>query len=108
MPQIIMRGIRKEDVQAVRRELVDELTVIVGCPRDYFTVELTQTVFVGDEGEEPGTPFATVYWFDRGQEVQDRTAEVIDRHLRRRGYPQVEVIFQILEEAKYYENGKHY
>jgi hypothetical protein len=96
------------DAAAIRRELVDELQQIVGCPREYFTVEVGNTIFISDEGEHPPCLFVQVNWFERGQEVQDRVARAIDKHIRQQGYEQVEIYFMVLQENKYYENGEHY
>lgn len=108
MPQIIIRGVDAEKVKTISGRLVDELTEVIGCPRDYFTVELLNTTFFADGKVVEGTPFVQVNWFDRGQGVQDKTAEVIDRHIRGTGYTQIDIFFVVLQEAKYYENGQHY
>ena len=108
MPQLIIRGMKKEHIQAISTTLVDELTGIVGCPRDYFTLELLETRFIQDGLEVTGGPFIQVNWFDRGQAVQDAAAQAIDRAVRGAGYGHIEIFFVVLEEARYYENGKHY
>jgi hypothetical protein len=108
MPQIIIKGMKKQDIKTISKGLVDELQQIIGCPRDYFTIEAVEPVFILDGEEVAGTPFVQVNWFDRGQEVQDKAAMAIDECIRRVGYSQIDVFFLVLEESKYYENGKHY
>ncbi|HMM22309.1 MAG TPA: DUF1904 domain-containing protein [Selenomonadales bacterium] len=108
MPQIIIRGMDEAPVKAISGGLVDELTEIVGCPRDYFTIELLPSIFIADGKAVEGTPFVQVNWFDRGQAVQDRAAAAIDRHIRGAGYRQTDIFFLVLQEQKYYENGRHY
>ena len=108
MPQLIIRGLEKTEVQQISKLLVDELTVVIGCPRDYFTIEVPDTTFIYDGEEVTATPFIQVNWFDRGQSVQDQAAAAIDRHIRALGYNQIEIFFIPLQEAAYYENGKHY
>lgn len=108
MPQLIIRGMKKEHIQAISKMMVDELTSIVGCPRDHFTIELLETHFIQDGLEMEGSPFIQVNWFDRGQTVQDAAAQAIDRSVRSMGYEQIEIFFVIIDEAKYYENGNHY
>ena len=54
------------------------------------------------------TPLIQVNWFDRGQKVQDEAAAAIYRHVKGAGYSNVETFFVVLEEARYYENEKHY
>jgi len=108
MPQLIIRGLEKTEVQKISKLLVDELTVVIGCPRDYFTIELLASTFIRDGEEVAGTPLIQVNWFDRGQAIQDQAAAAIDHHIRALGYNQIEIFFTVLQEAKYYENGKHY
>ncbi len=108
MPQLIIRGMKKEHLQAISKTLVDELTTIVGCPRDYFTIEFVETCLIQDGLEVTGSPLIQVNWFDRGQTVQDAAAQVIDQAVRSAGYDQIEIFFMVLEEARYYENAKHY
>ena len=108
MPQLIIRGLGKTEVQQISKLLVDELTVVIGCPRDYFTIEVPVTTFIYNGEEVTATPLIQVNWFDRGQSVQDQAAAAIDRHIRALGYNQIEIFFIALQEAAYYENGKHY
>ncbi len=108
MPQLIIRGMKKQDIQTISKTLVDELTDIIGCPREYFTIELLETIFFKDGIEVTGSPLIQVNWFERGQELQDAAAQAIDQAVRRAGYEQVEIFFVVLEKTGYYENGNHY
>ena len=108
MPQLIIRGMKKEHIQVISKPLVDELTNIVGCPRDYFTIEFVETCYIKDGLDVDGSPLIQVNWFDRGQSVQDAAAQAIDRWVRSTCYEQIEIFFVVLEETKYYENGSHY
>lgn len=108
MPQLVIRGMKKEHVQAISKTLVDELTNIVGCPSDYFTIEFVEACYIKDGLDVSGTPLIQVNWFDRGQAIQDAAAQAIDRQIRSAGYAQIEIFFVVLEETKYYENGSHY
>ena len=108
MPQLIIRGMKKECIQAISKTMVDELTNIIGCPRDYFTIEFLETCFIKDGLEVTGSPLIQVNWFDRGQTIQDAAAQAIDRAVRSAGYEQIEIFFVVLNETKYYENGIHY
>ncbi|CVK20311.1 MULTISPECIES: DUF1904 family protein [Sporomusa] len=108
MPQLIIKGMNIETIKQLSKPLVDELTQIIGCPREYFTIEAVQSVFIQDGQEQPITPFVQVNWFDRGQAVQDQVAQAICRQAQRAGSPQVETFFVVLEESRYYENDRHY
>lgn len=108
MPQIIIKGAAVDKVKAISSALVDDLQQIIGCPRDYFTIEVVNSTFIMDGTEAEISPLVQVNWFDRGQEVQDKAADAICRHLKNSGYDHVETFFIVLEKSKYYENGTHY
>lgn len=108
MPQLIIKGMEPDKIKRVSTPLIDELQEIIGCPRDYFTIEAVNSVFIMDGQLQQINPFVQVNWFDRGQEVQDRVAAAIYRHVLLAGYSQVETFFVVLEENRYYENQKHY
>lgn len=48
MPQIMIRGMDQKDIQLISRQLVTELTECIGCPREYFTIELLPTISIAD------------------------------------------------------------
>ncbi|TGE33528.1 DUF1904 domain-containing protein [Desulfosporosinus sp. Sb-LF] len=108
MPQIKIRGIETEKIRKLSKPLIDELAMLTQSPRDYFTLEVIHSTFVMDGEVVRGYPFVEIAWFDRGQEIQDQVAQVISRLINEAGYPNVDIIFTILEEARYYENGQHY
>lgn len=108
MPQIKMRGVDLEKVCNASKELVDVLEKIVGCPREYFTIEWMPSTFICDGSIVLGDPFIEVAWFDRGQDVQDKVAREITRIVHEMGYSSVEVFFHVLQEKSYYENGERF
>ncbi len=108
MPQIIIRGMSQEDVKSISKQLVTELTECIGCPREYFTIELLQTICISEGEVSKSTLFVQVNWFDRGQAVRDQAAAILDRNIRNVGYSEIEIYFLVLDENKYYENGCHY
>ena len=107
MPQIVIKGMKKEDVQKMSKRMVDELCPIVECPREYFTIEFVDAAFIMDGDVVKNNPFIQINWFDRGQEVQDKVAAAITKHIYEAGYEQADIFFTILERKNYYENGKH-
>lgn len=108
MPQIIIKGMDVDKVKAISTSLVDELQRIMDCPRDYFQLEVSTSVFIMDGKQVEITPLVQVKWFDRGQRVQDQAAAAICRHGREAGYDQVETFFIPLEKERYYDNENHY
>lgn len=108
MPQLKIRGIGQDKIKEISKDLVDELTEIVGCPRDYFTLECINTTSIYD-GEVVSTyPFIEVAWFDRGQEVRDKVAKAITRYVNEQGVKELDIAFTVFKENCYYENGEHF
>ena len=107
MPMLKFKGINKEEVKKESKRMIDELVEIIECPRDYFTIELNDNVFVMDGEEVIPSPMIDIYWFDRGQEVQDKVAKALDEIFG--GSRECsEVVFYNLDKNCYYENGEHY
>ncbi|MDW5298885.1 MAG: DUF1904 family protein [Sedimentibacter sp.] len=108
MPALKLKSIDAKKALAISKDLIDELQELIQCPRDYFSMELVQSSFIFDGEFVEGPPAVDLFWFDRGQEVQDKTAKIITKYINSIGYESVDVIFHSLEESKYYENGKHF
>nr|WP_307992756.1 DUF1904 family protein [uncultured Niameybacter sp.] len=107
MPMLRIRGVQMSKIKQVSRELVDELATIIGCPKDYLTLECMHTTFISEGKEVDAPALVEVAWFDRGQEVQDQVAQCITKYLGE-GLPCFEVYFITLKENQYYENGQHF
>lgn len=108
MPQIRTKNIKKAHLQLICKNMIDELQELIGCPRNYFTVECLKAEFITD-GEIPSNyPFIEVSWFDRGQDIKDKTAKIITKYVHEAGYKDVDIIFKSLNTEDYYENGEHF
>lgn len=108
MPTLKLRGIEAEKVRTVSKNLIDELQQLLQCPREYFSLEAVQAVYIFDGEFVKGWPAVEVYWFERPQEVQDKAAEIITNYIHSIGYENVDVIFTLLDKSRYYENGEHF
>ena len=108
MPALILKSIDENKACAFSKILIDDLEKLLECPRDYFSIELSQSKFILDGKFVDGHPTVEVYWFDRGQAAQDTAAKLIIQHVNSAGYSSVDVIFYHLDKEKYYENGDHY
>jgi hypothetical protein len=69
---------------------------------------VVQSTFIKDGEVVEGNPVIEISWFDRGQEIQDKTAKIITKYIQLIGYTNVDIIFITLDENKYYENGVHF
>lgn len=108
MPALKLKAIDAKKALTISKVLIDELQELIQCPRDYFSIEVTQSKFIMDGKFVGGPQTVDVFWFDRGQDVQDKVAKIITKHINSIGYKSVDVVFHTLEEKKYYENGEHF
>lgn len=108
MPQLYFKGIEKQEVCTISKRLVDELEKLLECPRDYFILEVANNSFICDGEATKIYPIIEVKWFDRGQELQDKVAEIITKKVRSLGFNMVDVYFIPLQKNSYYENGEHF
>ena len=49
MPHLKIRGIEKNLIVENSKEIIDELTKIIGCDRNWFTIEHQNTEYIFDE-----------------------------------------------------------
>jgi hypothetical protein len=108
MPALKLKAIDENKALSVSKQLIDELQQLIQCPRDYFSIELVQSKFIMDGMFVEGPQMVDVFWFDRGQETQDKAAKIITKYINSIGYKSVDIIFHSLEKDKYYENGEHF
>lgn len=108
MPQLKLQGIEVNDICKVSVDMLEEMQKLLQCPKNYFTLECTSSTYIMEGKIIKANPSVEVAWFDRGQEVQDVMAKIITKYIHLAGYKDVDVIFRILEEKLYYENGQHF
>lgn len=108
MPALKFKAIGAEKIRVISKKLIDELQELFKCPRSYFSLEISQSIYIKDGDFVPGSPVVEVAWFDRGQEVQDKAAKIITRYINSIGINEVDVIFIELNKNSYYENGDHF
>lgn len=108
MPALKFNSIDGKRALTISNELIDELQELIQCPRDYFSIEVIQSKFIMDGKFVGGPQTVDVLWFDRGQDIQDKAAKIITKHISAIGYKNVDVIFHPLDHSKYYENGEHF
>lgn len=108
MPQLTFKGIKRQSVIDMSKALVDDLLGIIDVPREYFTIEHVDSMYILDGKQAPEYPLVYVNLFDRGSEAESKVAKAITRHVHNAGYKNVDVIFTILERSRYYENGEHF
>lgn len=109
MPHMRFRGIEIDLVKKISKDLVDGLTEIVACEREWFTLEHIQSNFIKDGEDNQGHPFVEILWFDRGLDTKTKVSKFITKLISiENNYPTITVIFTNLEGTDYFENGEHF
>jgi hypothetical protein len=108
MPQLKVRGVELIRLCEMSKPMIDELEEVLKCPRNYFTIESINSTFIMDGEIAMNYPVVEIDWFDRGQEIQDKVAKIVTNYIHKAGYESVDIIFTVLQEKKYYENGEHF
>jgi Domain of unknown function (DUF1904) len=108
MPQLMVRGIKAEQMATISQALTEELAAICQCGTDNFTIECLQTTGIFAGKIVDSYPFIEVAWFERGQETRDQFAQAVTKHILSLGFPEVEVAFIAYQKESYYSNGKHF
>ncbi|RQW62267.1 DUF1904 domain-containing protein [Vibrio viridaestus] len=110
MPHFRFRAVEPQTVQPLSKTLIDDLESLMKSPRPDFTFEYIYATFYHEGEVTPAYPFVEVLWFDRGQEVQDKVAQIVTQRVKELVGNDVDVavIFTALNPNQYYDNAKHY
>lgn len=107
MPQLLFRGVPAHQLRSISEALAEDLATICNCGTDNFTMECLNTTSVyGGVAEGEAFPFVEIGWFERGQAIRDKFAEVITKHLAQIDITESEIAFRTFREDSYYINGK--
>lgn len=109
MPHVRLRFVSEDKVLELSENMIPELAALTQAPVEHFTLELVETRLYLKGRPSMGDPFCEVFWFDRGQALQDQAAEIITRYLKKiKPEGDVVVYFSELRRESYYENGRHF
>jgi hypothetical protein len=100
---------KENHVATLSQTLVKDLAAAIETGEDNFSFELIGSQYFS-KGQPGGAyPFVEVLWFQRSQEIQDKSASIITEQVKKL-CPQddVAVIFVSLAKNSYYENGSHF
>ena len=106
MPQLIIRGISVQQVCTISTPLIAQLATLCECGTDNFMIEVVHSTAIQDGAIVASFPFIEVAWFDRGDAVRNRFAQIVTDHVRTLGIHEVEVAFITYREDSYYINGE--
>jgi hypothetical protein len=103
-----MYGVPVEVVKKISKPLIDDLAAVTGTPRDYFSIQVCQDLFIFDDSEVKPDPFVELSLFERGESIEDTLVNKVTEHLVGQGFRSVEVYINHLTRRRYFENGKHF
>jgi len=108
MPHIRCRGMQRDIVVAISETLVEQLAELTKAPAAHFTIEYIPAEFIATRFGGQAYPFIELFWFDRGQEMQDAAAQLITSIVKSKLEMDVAVVVQPIQRTNYYDNGQHY
>ena len=108
MPHIRCRGMQRDLVVDLSETLVEQLAELTKTPAAHFTIEYIPAEFIATRFGGQAYPFIELFWFDRGQEMQDAAAQLITSIVKSKLEMDVAVIVQPIQRTNYYDNGQHY
>ncbi len=108
MPHIRCRGMQRDTVVAISETLVEQLAELTKAPAAHFTIEYIPAEFIATRFGGQAYPFIELFWFDRGQEMQDAAAQLITSIVKSKLDMDVAVVVQPMQRTNYYDNGQHY
>ena len=111
MPRFVFKNIPVEDVKKLSKELVTKSAQIIECPEDWITFEHVENkIFFQQKEVTTHSIFLEISWFKRRQDVQDKLATYLYDALNSfyNQEKEITLIFNTLEEANYYEDGKNF
>lgn len=108
MPQIIFKGVPPELVKTMSTELLNQLSLLMNTPKDWFTLECMSSAFYFDGKQVNSDPIVEIRWFCRGQDVKNKTALTLHNLLNHHGFGDTVVTFMAFAKEDYFENGEHF
>ncbi len=110
MPHIRIRGLEKEVVTAIGKDLVNEMVELMKCSKEAITLEYIETLYIEEGIENTGVlPMVEIGWFYRGPEVKQAVAETVTKIIKtEKDVKKVAVYFTDMEKDNYFVNGIHY
>lgn len=109
MPHLKIRGIEKKLIVENSKEIIDELTSIIGCDRNWFTLEHQETEYIFDGKIVEGYTFVEIYWFPREEEVKKKVASFLTKFIKKiNNDKDCCIIFFELSGNNYCDNGEFF
>ena len=96
MPHLKIRGIEKNLIVENSKEIIDELTKIIGCDRNWFTIEHQNTEYIFDGKIVDGYTFVELYWFARDEKIKKEVADFLTKFIKKLIIIKIVVLYFLL------------
>lgn len=100
MPHLNFKNISLEEVKKFSIENTSKLANIFGCPEDHLTFDFIESTCIFDGQIVKGDNTIIIQMFERNNEIKSDVAKLINAY-----FVEAVVIFDIIEEKNYFENG---
>lgn len=108
MPHLRFRGVEKDQVKAVSKDLLEKLSTELVCPKNHFTIEHIDTTFILDGEENAGDKvFVEIIWVKRDEEKAQWVANLVTEMMKPYAKEDIIIYFTDIVNPNYYKNGIH-
>ena len=91
------------------KEIIDKLTKIIGCDRNWFTIEHQNTEYIFDGKIVDGYTFVELYWFARDEKIKKEVADFLTKFIKKiNNNKDCCIIFFTLTGDNYCDNGEFF
>jgi hypothetical protein len=109
MPHIRFRSLSEDQVMKLSESIPQELAPAMETTEDNFSFELVPTQYYSEGRPVQSYPYTEVHWFERSQEVKQRSAKIITDKIRALTQAQdIAVVFIPIQKCDYFENGESF
>lgn len=109
VPHIRIRSVSEKNVQALSKKLPKDLAKAMETTEDNFSFELISTKYFSNGKAKKSYPYIEVHWFERTQEIKQRSANIITDLVRSLTKAEdIAVVFTPIQKSDYFENGKSF
>lgn len=103
MPQLVFKGVKREDVIHLSKKLPNILSELTDTPVDYFTFERPNTEYFSLGESFEMYPLVEIIQFDRGKFIERQIAKAVQDEIKKLNYDECEVYFTHITKENYYE-----
>ena len=109
MPHLKVRGMDKKALIENSKEIIDGLTDIIKCDRNWFTIDYIHTDSIFDGRIIDGYTFVELFWFERTPEIKAKVGAFLTKMIKKmNGNRDCCIIFFPLCKEDYYDNGEFF